>query len=296
MKPVPRPSEIRNLARFSGVVAVVLAIVGVLSDTTSLLANKGFKRLVSRSMPYALLLVCLVLVFLLSRETRRRQTAEVELSRRLELLGSTWKRLVRVLGAGSSLTAVASVQPERIQPLFDELAAYLSETLGSHQKYSVALPNLDGTFSLLATRGMDPASVSAIERDASWVTGRSFYASLLNDPQNSECKLFVISDTSYVDTRSAQNAATRQTSSGSHFLIALRDPDIYKGLPKNTIGIVSIGIPKGVDVSSSIDSLFRRVEPVARAIESLLLAFSLSHTTNPAGVSLKPVHKPQAST
>jgi hypothetical protein len=273
----PKGLSSARIAGLGGIIAVMLAVIGLMSDATTLWGNSAVRRVLTIILPYAGVALAIALALVAFRESKRRQDIEAQLhSDQLIALG-IWRRLVRVLSAGSSLTHVAEVETSRLQPLFDELAKLLPANFGAHHKFSVARPNADGSFTLLATRGMDPAAVAAIEAQASWHSGHSFYAVLLNHPARPEFSLFDISDSAYIDTRTARNAPTRASSSRSHFLIALRDDDIYQALPRNTLGIVSVGVPKSIsfDISQQAE-FYHRLLPAAKAIEALLVATSIA--------------------
>lgn len=277
-------------------ITLLLSVLGILADTTTIITNQDLKSFLSKLYPYAIVVATLAFASLsvfywwrarrYSEELRRsleggerdRLTHETQLRERQSLEFALLRRLCRVVGSGTPVTSLPDIPESHIQSLFDELVGALPPDFESHHKFSVARPNADGTFSLIAARGMDPAAIASIEQRASWATGRSFYASLLNDANKAEWRIFPTSDTSYVDTRSAGNSVSRPTSSSSHFLLALRDEDLYVNLPKQTLALVSVGIPKRIGIPSAEDGeeLFKSVLPVAKAIEVLLLAESRS--------------------
>ncbi len=283
--------------------SLIVALLGILADTTSLVTNEVARDVLSRAYPYAIVTSTVLFAFfagrywmqaralstdlqvaidsleqlrvdseanLTKRETELREQLESRRGLEIALL----RRLVRVVGSNASISALPAVSESRIQSLFDELVGALPPYFENHHKFSVARPNPDGSFSLLASRGMDPTAISSIEKRASWTTGRSFYASLLTDPTRAEWRIYSTSDTAYVDTRAAGDSASRPTSSSRHFLLALRDEDLYSKLPKHTLALVSVGIPKRLDALTEAQGLelFRSVLPVAKAIEVLLLA------------------------
>lgn len=278
MRPVKRPEWWPLVVTVS---ALMISGLGILADTTSIITNQSVKKALSAVYPYMIVLATLTFALLAVVywwRARRLAGELVAAAARIDdayaLEIALFRRLCRVIGSNLQIETVPSVPESRIQPLFDELLGALPSYFESHHKFSVARPNEDGSFTLLAARGMDPAAISSIERRASWLTGRSFYAALLNAPGRAEWRIYSTEDTSYVDTRAAGDSAARPTSSSSHFILALRDEDLYARLPKHTLALVSVGIPKrvGVPTDAQGEELFRSVLPVAKAVEALLLA------------------------
>jgi hypothetical protein len=260
------------------VLGVVADLLGLLNDSVQLIPVVG--SALAAAQPFAsliatgLLIAAVVALAVILMRERRQGTAALQRSRTL------WDRLVRVAAANRSPTAIAQVEDERLGPLLDSLAAALPRTFGEHYKFSVVTVDKHGRFHFLASRGMDPAAVTKIERDASLGARRSFYASLLLDPTEHAHKIYASTDSAYVDTRSARTSATRASSSSHHLLIPIRDVDLYAHLPQNTLGIVSIGIPKGFRVDDEVEEqLVAAVMPVVRAIEVILLVDTLARSS-----------------
>ena len=61
--------------------------------------------------------------------------------------------------------------------------------------------------------------------------------------------------------------------------MAARDSDLYAQLPRATLVIVSVGVPKAVDLAERDQAeLYARLRPVLKAIELYLLAAAVQHT------------------
>ena len=188
---------------------------------------------------------------------------------------SLWKRFVRTWRA---LTLDELPNPsarDALEPLLDELAKRLPGN-GAHYKFAIAMPSPDGSFKILAERGMDPTSVFTIEREANWKEKRSFFANAL-DLLDRPFAVYSTGTANYLDIQKPQGSGSRPTSSGSHFIVAIKHTLYYHQMPRNTLALVSIGIPKGQDVpEAGQEALYNSIYPVLKGIEGMLLGYRVA--------------------
>jgi hypothetical protein len=272
------------------VVGQVVLFIGLVADVTTILTSGWFKTVLSADViwwsSYILNLVLTCLVIYIFRRASKQEGSFRAMVKgeqgRLERLKaydvSLWKRFTRTFRSIALKDLPTPSTRDALEPLLDELAKRLPDN-GAHYKLAIARPNPDGTFKILAERGMDPATVFTIEQMANWKEKRSFFANVLDLDRDDETQyaLYYTGETNYLDIQKAAGTGNRPSSSGSHFIVAIKQSTYYHNLPKHVLALVSVGIPKGREIKEDEQEVFyQNLYPIIKGIEAILLGYLLT--------------------
>lgn len=260
-----------------------IVVVGLLADVTQLAGTGAFESVVSgRALRWVFVALSVALVLLLVRAVVRagqeaaalrdqivRVQKNLERERKCEL--SLTRRFGRIMQAILLDDIRAPSERDILEPLLNELSRRLVDG-GISYKLGVVRPNEDGTFSMLAERGMDPTSIDALERRANWKGRESFFADVVNSDDDSQYFVFQSGTGNYLDLQKEKGRGERPTSSRFHFIVPLRDPLVYTDFPRGCIGLVSVGVPREASfLPAQQRELYDLISPVVRCIEVALL-------------------------
>ena len=139
------------------------SIIGLITDLSTFFSSAWYQKIVSSKImmliPYLIsfLLLCLVIYEfnVLKRKTK-------EIGNYFNLRNKHWERMVRTLRAIILVNLKTPSIKDALDPILDELSKRLPE-YGLNFKMSIAVPYENGSFKIIASRGMDPASIQ-IER------------------------------------------------------------------------------------------------------------------------------------
>jgi len=253
-------SRVRTIIKIV-VVGQLVLLIGLAADLTTIVTSAWFRKLRSWDIfkwsSYILnivLTVVLIYVFykILMQQGAFRDVLTIEhekLSRLQTHDTRLWKRFIRTWRSLALEDVPNPSKRDALEPLLDELAQRLPNN-GVHYKLAIAVPREDGTFKILAERGMDPSSVHTIEQKANWKEKRSFFANALEltDPRYA---IYETGSTNYLDIQRPEGDGRRQTAAGSHFIVAIKNANHYSRLPKQTLALVSVGVPKGQEIDQN---------------------------------------------
>jgi len=271
-------SENKIISRFklllgSLVFIVIIGFISLISDLTQILESDWFKGLMSlnivKGLPYFLnFLLAIFVIYLYIQLKEEYVKLSNALKSECKLSISLWRRYVRTLRSITLKTIATPNTRDALEPLLDELAKKLPENAVDF-KIALAKPYADGSFKILAERGMDPASVYSIEQKSNWKEKKSFFSNGVYLNEESPYGKYESGELNYSNIQRKTGVGT----SSSHFVIAIKDP-VYPGptFPENVLGVVSIGIPKKHDFSKDENELFYdKIFSSIKSIESMLL-------------------------
>lgn len=280
----PTPSRLLKAV----VVGQVLLVIGLIADLTSIFSSTWFTRLFNfNSVRWLSLILNFILTGVLIRLHRDALRTGASLRSDIENLADQneqarrrgiglWKRFIRTFRAIALQGVPKPAQRDALEPLLDELAKRLPGN-GAHYKLAIARPTPDGSFRIIAERGMDPSSVFNIERMANWKEKRSFFANAFDLPEASKFAVYRTADTNYLDIQSPHGSGARPTSAGSHFIAAIKQPAYEDLAPRATLALVSVGIPKGAEIPhAELEGFYHEIYPVLKGIEGILLGYLIS--------------------
>lgn len=246
-----------------------LSLLGLVADLATISSSGWIQTIVSskgaKYFPYILIVVMAVTLLYMYRQLVRR-AAEVEDTRALST--SLMKRTVRILRAIFVDDLPTPLIRDALDPLLDELAKRLPDS-GTGFKISIAAPNIDGTFEILASRGTDPASVHLLESRSNWKLQRSFFSDSLLLDEDKPYFVFTAGGVNYVNIQRPTGIGT----SKQHFAVVIKNHRYNAGqYPHNSLAVVSIGIPPKFRLSDAeASALYKKIYPAILAMEAVLL-------------------------
>jgi hypothetical protein len=287
-------SKLKTIVRIA-VIGQVLMLIGLTADMTTIVTSAWFVRLRSfglfRLSSYALNLALTGVVIYIFKTASAHESAlqtmirneEAKLSNLIVHDMSLWKRFIRTWRSLALEELPNPSKRDALEPLLDELTKRLPDN-GADYKLAIAKPEANGTFKILADRGMDPSTVFTIQQKANWKEKRSLFSNVL-ESGDAKYATFPSGSTNYLDIQDKVGVGQRPTSSASHFIVPIRHDIYYHKLPKQTLALVSIGIPKGREIQGDQEqALFQAIYPIIKGIEGVLLGCALVERAQPTNI------------
>lgn len=263
--------ELKKIKIFIIITGVTFAssIIGLITDLTAIFTSNWFDKVVSSnivlSLPYitSFALLCLVIY---EFKVLKKKTNEI--NRYYILRNKHWERMIRIFRSILLDNLNTPTIKDTLDPLLDELSKRLPEH-GVDFKMSIAIPLNDGSFSIIASRGMDPASIQIIEQRSNWKERKSFFSNGLSLDEDQPFAKYASGTGNYENIQ----RPTGVGNSKSHFVIAIKNSGYKKELfPEHTLAVLSIGIPiKHSLKDNENEAFYNNIYPIIKTIEAILL-------------------------